>query len=103
MKSVRAREKHLNISDLGLIEEGAMRRTRDKVIRISVVLTTIVALFSISNHCAVGGMVAVKTRSPAAQMHCHGNQPSPSKKSSEEEMPCCKVLRATLADQGKIV
>jgi hypothetical protein len=36
-------------------------------------------------------------------MHCHGSQPSPSKKSSGEEMPCCKVLRATLAGQGKIV
>lgn len=80
-----------------------MRRARDKAIRISVVLTTIVAWLSISNHCAVGGMVAAKTRSPMAQMHCHGNQPSPSKKSGEEEMPCCKVLRATLAGQGKIV
>jgi hypothetical protein len=38
-----------------------------------------------------------------AQMRCHGNQPAPSKKSSEEEMPCCKVLRATLAGQGKVV
>jgi len=93
----------LNVSDFGLIEEGAMRRARDKAIRISVVLTTIVAWLSISNHCAVGAMVAAKTRSPMAQMHCHGNQPSPSKKSSEEEMPCCKVLRATLAGQGKTV
>jgi hypothetical protein len=37
------------------------------------------------------------------QMHCHGSQPSPSKKGGEEEMPCCKVLGATLASQGKIV
>ena len=95
--------KHLNISDFGLIEEGAMRRARDKAIRISVVLMTIVAWFSISNHCAVGEMVAAKTQSPMAQMHCHGNQPTPSKKSGDEEMPCCKVLRATLAGQGKMV
>ena len=103
MKSARAREKHLNVSGFGLIEEGAMRRARDKAIRISIVLTTIVAWLSISNHCAVGAMVAAKTQSPMAQMHCHGSQPSPSKKSGEEEMPCCKVLRATLAGQGKIV
>ena len=102
MKSARAREKHLNISDFGLIEEGAMRRARDKAIRISVVLTTIVAWLSISNHCAVGAMVAAKTQSPMAQMHCHGSQPAPSKNSGDEEMPCCKVLRATLAGQGKI-
>ncbi len=80
-----------------------MRRARDKAIRISVVLTTIVAWLSISNHCAVGAMVAAKTQSPMAQMHCHSSQPSPSKKSGDEEMPCCKVLRATLAGQGKIV
>ena len=80
-----------------------MKRARDKTILISVVLTTIVAWFSISNHCAIGGMVAAKSQSPMAQMHCHANQSSPSKKSNEEEMPCCKVLRATLAGQGKTV
>src|SRR5882724_224591 len=74
-----------------------MRRARDKAIRISVVLTTIVAWFSISNHCAVGAMVAARTQSQMAQMHCHGSQPSPSKKNGNEEMPCCKVLRATVA------
>jgi hypothetical protein len=36
-------------------------------------------------------------------MHCHGNEPSPSKKSSDEEMPCCKVLHATLTGEAKIV
>jgi hypothetical protein len=86
-----------------VIEEGAMRRARDKAIRISVVLTTIIAWLSISNHCAVGAMVAAKTPSPMAQTHCHGSQPAPSKKSGDEEMPCCKMLRATLASQAKIV
>ena len=79
-----------------------MKRTRDKIIRLAVVLTTIVAWLSISNHCAVGALVVAKAQS-APRMHCHGSQPLPSKKSSEEEMPCCKVLRATLAGQGKTV
>ena len=79
-----------------------MKRTRDKIIRLAVVLTTIVAWFSISNHCAVGGLIA-KTNSAVAPMHCHGNQPTPSKKSSEEEMPCCKMLLATLAGEAKVV
>src|SRR5438552_18006951 len=61
-----------------------------------------VAWFSISNHCALGGLIA-KTNSAVAPMHCHGNQPTPSKKSSEEEMPCCKMLRATISNQAKIV
>ena len=103
MKSARAREKHLNVSDFGLIEEGAMRRARDKAIRISVVLTTIVAWFSISNHCAIGALVAAKTQPAMAQMHCHGSQPSLPKKSDEEEMPCCKVLRATLAKDPTVI
>jgi hypothetical protein len=62
-----------------------------------------VAWFSISNHCAVGGLIA-KTNSAVAPMHCHGNQPTPSKKSSgEDEMPCCKMLRATITGETKIV
>src|SRR6266566_1508582 len=102
-KNARAREKHLNISDFGLIEDGTMRRANAKAIRISVVLMTMVAWFSISNHCAVGEMVAAKTQPQMPQMHCHDSQPLPSKKSGDEEMPCCKVLRATLASQGKIL
>ena len=79
-----------------------MRRARDKAIRISVVLTTIVAWFLISNHCAIGALIG-KTNSVVAPMHCHGNQSTPSKKSSEAEMACCKMLRATLAGEAKVV
>ena len=95
--------KHLNIRGFRLIEEGAVKRMRDKIIRVSVVLTTIVAWFSISNHCALSAVMVAKTRSSMARMHCHGNQPSPAKKSSDEEMPCCKMLRATVANEAKIV
>jgi hypothetical protein len=102
MKSAPAKEKHLNISDFGLIEEGAVKRTRDKIIRLAVVLTTIVAWFSISNHCAFGALIVAKAQSAMAPMHCHGNQPSPSKKSNDEEMPCCKLLRATVTSDAKI-
>ena len=79
-----------------------MKRTRDKVIRLAVVLTTMVAWFSISNHCAVGALIA-NTNSVVTPTHCHGNQPAPSKKSGEEEMPCCKMLRATLAGDANVV
>ncbi len=79
-----------------------MKRTRDKIIRLAVVLTTMAAWLSISNHCAVSALIA-GTNSAVAPMHCRGNQPAPSKKSSEEEMPCCKMLRATLASEAKTV
>ena len=91
----------MNISEFGLIEETAVKRSRDKVIRLGIVVTTMVAWFSISNHCAVGALIA-KTNSAVAPMHCHGNQPAPSKKGSEEDMPCCKMLRATITSEAKI-
>jgi hypothetical protein len=93
----------LNVSDFGLIEEGAMRRVRNQTTRIFVVLATMVAWFSISSHCAFSTLVAAKTQSAIPQMHCHGSPPAPAKRSGEEEMPCCKVLCATLASQGKII
>jgi len=81
-----------------------MLETRSRhVFQATVSILAIVAWFGITNHCALGEMVAAKTPPQMAQMHCHGNQPSPSKKTGDEEMPCCKVLRATLAGQGKIV
>src|SRR5437870_8499189 len=96
------RRKRLNVLDFGLIEERVVKRTRDKLIRVSIVMVTSLAWISISNHCALGALIA-KTNSAVAPMHCHGNQPVPSKKSSEEEMPCCKLLRATLAGEAKTV
>ena len=70
--------------------------------RVAIVVVSIAAWFSISNHCAVGALIA-KTESAVAPMHCHGNQPAPSKKSSNGEMPCCKMLRATITSEAKIV
>ena len=103
MKRACARENDLNISHFGLIEEGAVKQICDRVIQISIVLTTVVAWLSISNHCAVGALAAAKTQSQMAQMHCHGSQPSPAKKDGGKEMPCCKVLRATIAKDRSIV
>jgi hypothetical protein len=80
-----------------------MQRVPYQAIRNWVVLVTLAAWLSISNHCVIGGLIETKSQSAMPRMHCHGNQPSPSKKSTQEEMPCCKVLRATLAGQGKIV
>ena len=79
-----------------------MKLTRDKLVRVSIVVVTGLAWISISNHCALGALIA-KTKSAVAPMHCHGNQPVPSKKDSKEEMPCCKMLRATLAGEAKVV
>ena len=55
------------------------------------VIVLMAAWFSISNHCALGALIAKKP--PMAGMHCHGTQPAPSKP-GEEQTPCCKVLKA---------
>jgi len=72
------------------------------LLRGSVIVVTLIAWFSISNHCALGALIAT-THSAMAPMHCHGSQPAPSKKSSDGEMPCCKMLRATITSEAKIV
>jgi len=77
-----------------------VKRTRDKLIPASIVVVTGLAWISVSNHCALGALIA-KTNSAVAPMHCHGNQPAPSKKNSQEEMPCCKMLLATITDAAK--
>ena len=87
----------------GLIEERVVKRMRDKLIRVSIVVMTIAAWLSISNHCAVGALVTAKTQSPMAQMHCHADQPSPAKEDGGKQMQCCKVLRATIAKDRSIV
>ena len=60
----------------------------------AVAFVTALAWFSISNHCAFGGMVAAHSHSPATAMHCHGSQPTPAKQNGEESVSCCKVLKA---------
>lgn len=81
-----------------------VKRQTPKVSAIVIVLLSGAAWLAISNHCALSILIAGKTHSATAVMHCHGNQqPVPSKKSGDEEMPCCKVLRATVAKDPTVV
>lgn len=66
-----------------------------KVSAIVIVLLAGVAWLAVSNHCAL----AVFTPTPdalALHTHCHGASSEPAKKNADEELPCCKVLRATI-------
>ena len=70
-------------------------RQRPNLLRGSVILVTLIAWFSISNHCVLGTLQSAK----AAAIHasCHGGAPAPSKTpAKDQQLPCCKVLRATL-------
>lgn len=60
-----------------------------------VVMLTMAAWFAISNHCVLSAIEASAGK-PVA--HCHGPEPSPVQPSGgDQESPCCKTLRATLA------
>jgi hypothetical protein len=81
-----------------------MIATRSRhIFQAAVSILAIVAWFGITNHCALGALVTAKTQSPLAPIHCHGNHPSPSKKTGDEEVPCCKMLRATVTSEAKII
>ena len=71
--------------------------------RASVVVVTLVGWFSISNHCALAAFEG--RQSGGAHASCHANMPAPSKLPAKgEQMPCCKLLRATVVkDNGSVV
>ncbi len=68
--------------------------------RAAVALVSALAWLAISNHCALASLVPAK---PAAHAACHGDQPTAPTKHSGDEAPCCKVLRATVANAAKIL
>src|SRR5438094_7208172 len=61
--------------------------------RCLIVMLTILAWFSISNHCALGAVIVLGKKNSTSTMHCHGGQPSPGE-SGNEQTPCCKMLKA---------
>ena len=71
--------------------------------RVSVVVVTLVGWFSISNHCALAAFEGRQSGVPHPS--CHANTPAPSKLPAKgEQMPCCKLLRATVVkDSASLV
>ncbi len=58
-------------------------------------MLTMVAWFSISNHCVLATVFAIAAKTSVAPMHCHGDTgPQSPGKSGDERTPCCKVLKA---------
>ena len=58
-----------------------------------IVILTIAAWLSISNHCVLGGLIAGQATNSVVPTHCHGNKSAPSK-GGDEQTPCCKILKA---------
>jgi hypothetical protein len=91
----------LNLDAAGITKLSVTAATR-QITCIAIVAVSIVTWFSISNHCVLRALITARMQSATTQMHCHGNQ-SPPAKNAGEEMPCCKVLRATITGEAKIL
>ena len=89
---------HKTFEQFGFLGDrtGIVNQRTANLRRAVVGLLTLTAWFIISNHCALGALSA------AEPMQCHHDQSSPANKSGDEEMPCCKVLRATIIAPAKV-
>jgi hypothetical protein len=69
--------------------------------RLGVVAVTTTAWFLVSNHCALA--IAESAKLPAAHAHCDGSTTPTNAPAQNEQVPCCKVLRATITKEGPSV
>jgi hypothetical protein len=69
--------------------------------QLGVVAVTIAAWFLISNHCAFAIVESAKL--PAEHAHCHGSTAPTNAPAQNEDLPCCKLLRATITKDGASV
>jgi hypothetical protein len=72
-----------------------------KIMSILTVLVTISAWLAISNHCALGAVVPEAKKSADDECPFHAKQPAPAKQKESSGLPCCKILRATVASPAK--
>jgi hypothetical protein len=68
--------------------------------RLLTVITTAVAWFFISNHCALAELQHASQTKASCHQPCCGNQP-PAKNTTESATECCKTLHATLTGAAK--
>jgi len=73
---------------------GVVKRQTAKPGAIIIVLLSMVAWFAASKHCALAVLTPAENVL-AMHANCHGNPPEPAK-NTDNELPCCKVLRATV-------
>ena len=72
-----------------------------RIFQAAISVVAIVTWFATTNHCALGAVMTSSSQSTTVQTHCHGDQSSPVQKGSDEETPCCKLLRATVTSNAK--
>jgi hypothetical protein len=66
-----------------------------------VAAVTAAAWFLISNHCGLA-LLSPGATTVAAHAHCHQQEPAPLQKGGDEQLPCCKVLRAIVVKESSV-
>jgi len=64
------------------------------------VLVTMSAWFAISNHCTLGAVVP-EAKPSADECPFHAKKSAPTRHKESSSLPCCKILRATVASPAK--
>src|ERR1700736_2669649 len=73
-----------------------------KIATILTVIVTLLAWFAISNHCALGRIVATaETKATPNECPFHSKHSQPAKQKQQSNSPCCKILRATAPSPAK--
>ena len=74
---------------------------RPRIMSILTVLVTISAWLAISNHCALGAFTPEAKKPAADECPFHAKKSEPAKQKESSGLPCCKILRATVASPAK--
>ena len=72
-----------------------------KIMSILTVFVTMSAWFAISNHCTLGAVAPEAKAKPADECPFHAKKSAPAKQKQSSGLPCCKILRATVASPAK--
>jgi hypothetical protein len=79
----------------------ALKTLRRTALRAPIVLLAALAWLAISNHCALAALEGSAEMIAAPTCHGMPDGQAPAKQKNENDVECCKVLRATLTGLSK--
>jgi len=78
-----------------------MQMLRVRRISAPAVIVALIAWFGVSNHCALGAIARQKATSAVDCCPFHSHPVKPQNQKQSDAPPCCKILRAIMANSAK--
>jgi hypothetical protein len=78
-----------------------MHMLRARSISAPAVIVALIAWFGVSNHCALDAIARQKTASVGDCCPFHSHPIKPQNQKQSDAQPCCKILRAIVANSAK--